>query len=123
MKFKYILFSIITVIVLLSTFLYFSIRNANIDYKYGEFAKMYHQYDSDNYYFVMVNNKEVGFLVKYGDVLLIDQNKCLTHLTDYVTDSVVVYQYEPEETFVNFTLKDAKKLKEIKSTQLIFKNK
>ena len=123
MKFRYILFSIIVVIVSLSLLLYFSIRNANIEYKYGEFTKMYHQYDSNKNYFVVVNNKEVGFLIKYGDVLLVDQNKCLTHFTDYVSDAVVVYQYEPEETFVNFTFKDAEKLKELKSTQLIFKKK
>ena len=120
MKFKYIVTLIVIVIVVLSFVLYSCIKDADIEYRYGDFTKMYHQFDDSKNYFVIVDKNKTGFLLKYGDVLLVDDQKCLTHLTDYNPSETEIYQFVPEETFDNFTLKEAEELKKKKNTQLIF---
>ncbi|MCL9804259.1 hypothetical protein NAT51_01895 [Flavobacterium amniphilum] len=120
MKFKYIVTVIIVVIGILSVILYSSIKDADIEYRYGDFAKMYHQFDDSKSYFVIIDKNKTGFLLKYGDVLLVEDQKCLTHLTDYSPSQTEVYQFVPEETFDKFTLKEAEELTKKKTTQLVF---
>lgn len=122
MKFKYIVGSILVVIGILSAVLYSSIKNADIDYRYGDFAKVYHQFDDSKSYFVIIDGNKTGFLLKYGDVLLVEDQKCLTHLTDYNPSLTEVYQFTPEETLDNLTLKKAEELKKKKTTQLVFES-
>ena len=105
MKFKYIVLLIIIVIVGLSVFLYTLIKDADIDYKYGEFSQIYHEYNNSKAYFVIIDNKETGFLLKYGDALLVENNACLTHLTNYISNSLEVYEFVPNETFPAFPLR------------------
>lgn len=123
MKFKYIVSLIVIVIAFLAAVLYTSIIEADIDYRYGDFSPMYHQYNNSSSYFVIIDKKEAGFLLKYGDVLLVDNNKCLSHLTDYISTPVEIYQFTPTATFSSFSIKDAQQLKELKTTVLVFKNK
>jgi hypothetical protein len=120
MKFKYIVSLIVILIGVLSVVLYTSIKDADIDYKYGEFSPIFHQYNNSKSYFIIIDKKETGFLLKYGDSL---NNTCMTHLTDYITNSLEIYEFEPAETFQNFSIKEAEELKKIKSTHLIFENK
>lgn len=120
MKFKYIVTSILVIIVFLLVVLYLSIKDADIEYRYGEFTKVYHQFDDSKGYFVIIDKNKTGFLLKYGDVLLVEDQKCLTHLTDYNPTQTEVYQFVPEETFDNFTIKEAEELTKKKSTQLVF---
>lgn len=123
MKFRYIVLLIVIVIGFLSVVLFKTIKDADIDYKYGEFSPVFHQYDSAKSYFVVIDEKETGFLLKYGDALLVENNKCMTHLTDYIANSVEIYEFESTETYPSFTIKEAKQLKELKTTHLFFKNK
>jgi hypothetical protein len=123
MKFKYIVSLIVILIGVLSVVLYTSIKDADIDYKYGEFSPIFHQYNNSKSYFIIIDKKETGFLLKYGDALLVQNNTCMTHLTDYITNSLEIYEFEPAETFQNFSIKEAEELKKIKSTHLIFENK
>jgi hypothetical protein len=120
MKFKYIVTLILVVIGVLTVVLYSSVKEADIEYRYGEFTKMYHQYDDSKEYFVIIDRNKTGFLLKYGDVLLVEDQKCLTHLTDYNPGETEIYQFIPEETFDNFTLKQVEELKKKKTTQLVF---
>ena len=123
MKFKYIVSLIVILIGFLSVVLYTSIKEADIDYKYGEFSQIYHQYNNSKSYFVIIDKKETGFLLKYGDALLVENNTCMTHLTDYFTNSVEIYEFEPVETFQSFSIKEAEELKKMKTTQMVFKYK
>ncbi|HKX87084.1 MAG TPA: hypothetical protein VJL37_10435 [Flavobacterium sp.] len=123
MKFKYIVSSIVILIGALSVVLYTSIKEADIDYKYGEFSTIFHQYNNSKSYFVIIDKKETGFLLKYGDALLVENNKCMTHLTDYITNSVEIYEFESAETFQSFSIKEAEELKKMKTTQMVFKYK
>lgn len=123
MKFKYIVSLIVILIGFLSVVLYTSIKDADIDYKYGEFSQVYHQYNNSKSYFVIIDKKETGFLLKYGDALLVENNKCMTHLTDYITNSIEIYEFEPSETFQSFSIKEAEELKKMKTTQMVFKYK
>ncbi|MFC7772841.1 hypothetical protein [Flavobacterium sp. GCM10027622] len=120
MKFRYIVLLIVIVIGFLSVVLFKTIKDADIDYKYGEFSPVFHQYDSAKSYFVVIDEKETGFLLKYGDALLVENNKCMTHLTDYSPSQIEVYQFLPEKTFDVFTLQEVKELKKRNSTKLVF---
>lgn len=107
----------------MSFVLYFSIKNADIDYRYGDYSKMYHQYDDAKEYFVIIDENKTGFLLKYGDVLLIEDDKCLTRLTDYISSEVTIYEFIPGKTFESFTIKEAKELRADKTTRLVFEKK
>lgn len=94
----------------------------SIEDKYGDFQELYSEINKSDDYFVIIDYKQVGFIKKLeGEIyILIDGN--LKNILNYSNNNIEVYQFEVNETYSNFSLKDAVHLKKEKTTELIYKN-
>ena len=93
-----------------------------IEDKYGFFQELYYEIDKSDNYFIIIENKEVGFIQKLDDEIYVTVDDCMKHLLNYSHKKIEVYQFEISETKIDFTLKDAILLKNNNKTELIFKN-
>lgn len=111
----------------LSIFLFFSLIGyglylMNIEDKYGDFQELYSEINKSDNYFVIIDYEQVGFIKKLEGEIYISINDNLKHLLNYSNNNIEVYKFEVNETYSNFSLKDANQLKKEKSTELIYKN-
>lgn len=118
---KFILGVCITISIL-SYLLYYGLNLMAIEDKYGEFQELYYKIDKSDNYFVIIDNKEVGFVQKLDDEIYVTVEDCMKHLLNYLNNNVEVYQFEVNKTYTHFSLKDAMHLKNESKTELIFKN-
>ena len=102
------------------TFLYFAFIAMEIEDKYGDFQDLYYQGFDGN--LVIIDGKEFGFLKIYNRDIFVEQGDCLKNVLSFSNKKVEVYEVEITETYVNFSLEEAKELKNYSSTKLVYKN-
>ena len=93
-----------------------------VEDKYEDFKELYYKIDKSNDYFVIIDNKEVGFVQKLDDEIFVTVDDCMKHLLNYSNTKIEVYKFEVNKTYSKFSLNDANRLKEEKNTELIYKN-
>ena len=103
-------------------FILYGLNLMTIEDKYGDFQELYYKIDKSDNYFVIVENKEVGFIKKLDKEIYISMDDCMKHLLNYSNKRIEVYEFDLNETYSNFSLNDAIELKKVKSTELIYKN-
>jgi len=103
-------------------FILYGLNLMTIEDKYGDFQELYYTIDKSDNYFVIIDNKEVGFIKKLDKEIYILMDDCMKHLLNYSNKKIEVYEFDLNETYTNFSLNDAIKLKKVKSTELIYKN-
>ena len=111
----------------LTLFLFFSyigygLYLMSIEDKFGDFQELYSEINKSDNYFVIIDYKQVGFIKKLEGEIYIAIDDNLKHLLNYSNNNIEVYQFEVNETYSNFSLKDAVHLKKEKTTELIYKN-
>jgi len=117
-----ILLGISLSVFLIITFIGYGLYLMQIEDKYGDFQDAYNEINKSNNYFVIIDNKEVGFIEKLDGEIYISINENLKHLLNYSNNKLEIYKFEISETFLNFSLNDANQLKKESSTKLIYKN-
>lgn len=116
---------IIGVAVLVSVAFLFILYGLNlmaIEDKYGDFQELYYKIDKSDNYFVIIDNKDVGFIEKFDKEIYITFDDCMKHILNYSNNKIEVYKFDLNETYSNFSLNDAVELKKVKSTELVYKN-
>jgi len=103
-------------------FILYGLNLMTIEDKYGDFQELYYKIDKSDNYFVIIDNKEVGFIEKLDKEIYISMDDCMKHLLNYSNKKIEVYEFDLDETYTNFSLNDAIELKKVKSTELIYKN-
>lgn len=88
----------------------------------GEFYDLYDKIDENDNYFVVIDEKEAFFAQLFGDHFFVEESNCYKRIEDFRNKRIKVYQFLPTETFVNFTIEDAKKIKKLNTTELFFSN-
>ena len=111
----------------LTLFLFFSyigygLYLMSIEDKYGDFQELYSEINKSDDYFVIIDYKQVGFIKKLEGEIYISIDGNLKNILNYSNNNIEVYQFEVNETYSNFSLKDAFYLKKEKTTELIYKN-
>jgi hypothetical protein len=111
----------------LTLFLFFSyigygLYLMSIEDKYGDFQELYSEINKSDNYFVIIDYKQVGFIKKLEGEIYISIDGNLKNILNYSNNNIEVYQFEVNETYSNFSLKDAVHLKKEKTTELIYKN-
>ncbi len=110
------------VISIVFSFILYGLNLMEVEDKYGDFKELYYKIDKSNDYFVIIDNKEVGFVQKLDDEIFVTVDDCMKHLLNYSNTKIEVYKFEVNKTYSKFSLNDANHLKEEKSTELIYKN-
>ena len=110
------------VISIVFSFILYGLNLMEVEDKYGDFKELYYKIDKSNDYFVIIDNKEVGFVQKLDDEIFVTVDDCMKHLLNYSNTKIEVYKFELNKTYSKFSLNDANRLKEEKSTELIYKN-
>lgn len=110
------------VISIVFSFILYGLNLMEVEDKYGDFKELYYKIDKSNDYFVIIDNKEVGFVQKLDDEIFVTVDDCMKHLLNYSNTKIEVYKFEVNKTYSKFSLNDANRLKEEKSTELIYKN-
>jgi hypothetical protein len=103
-------------------FILYGLSLMEVEDKYGVFQELYYEIDKSDNYFIIIENKEVGFIQKLDDEIYVTVDDCMKHLLNYSNKKIEVYQFEISETKTDFTIKDAILLKNNDKTELIFKN-
>lgn len=121
MKKIYIVLIIVAVFILgIFTFLYFAFIAMEIEDKYGDFQDLYYQGSDGN--LVIIDKNEYGFIKKYDRDIFIEQGDCLKNILTFSKNNIEVYEVDINETYVNFSFEEAKKIKNQSSTKLVYKN-
>lgn len=117
-----ILLGISLSVFIIISFLGYGLYLMQIEDKYGDFQDAYFEINKSDNYFVIIDNKEVGFIEKLEGEIYISVENNLKHLLNYQNNDIEIYKFEVNETFLNFSIKEANQLKKVSSTKLIFKN-
>jgi hypothetical protein len=117
-----IIIGIILAVVLFFSFMIYGLYLMSVEDKYGDFQELYYEVNKSDNYFVIINNKDVGFIEKLEGELYISTDNNLKHLLNYSNSKIEVYEFEVNNTFTNFKLLDAQELKNKANTKLIYKN-
>lgn len=117
-----ILLGISLSVFIIISFLVYGLYLMQIEDKYGDFQDAYFEINKSDNYFVIIDNKEVGFIEKLEGEIYISVENNLKHLLNYQNNDIEIYKFEVNETFLNFSIKEANQLKKVSSTKLIFKN-
>lgn len=117
-----ILLGISLSVFIIISFLGYELYLMQIEDKYGDFQDAYFEINKSDNYFVIIDNKEVGFIEKLEGEIYISVENNLKHLLNYQNNDIEIYKFEVNETFLNFSIKEANQLKKVSSTKLIFKN-
>ena len=93
-----------------------------VEDKYGDFQDLYYKIDKSEDYFVIIDNKEVGFVQKLDDEIFLRLMIVWKHLLNYSNTNIEVYKFGVNKKRIQkFFLKEANHLKEEKNTELILK--
>jgi hypothetical protein len=103
-------------------FILYGLNLMAIEDKYGDFQELYYKIDKSDNYFVIIDNKDVGFIEKFDKEIYITFDDCMKHILNYSNNKIEVYEFDLNETYSNFSLNDAVELKKVKSTELVYKN-
>jgi len=103
-------------------FILYGLNLMEVEDKYGDFQDLYYKIDKSEDYFVIIDNKDVGFVQKLDDEIFVTVDDCMKHLLNYSNTNIEVYKFGVNKTYSKFSLKEANHLKEEKSTELIYKN-
>lgn len=117
-----VIIGLTVVISIVFSFILYGLNLMEVEDKYGDFKELYYKIDKSNDYFVIIDNKEVGFVQKLDDEIFVTVDDCMKHLLNYSNTKIEVYKFEVNKTYSKFSLNDANHLKEEKSTELIYKN-
>lgn len=117
-----VIIGLTVVISIVFSFILYGLNLMEVEDKYGDFKELYYKIDKSNDYFVIIDNKEVGFVQKLDDEIFVTVDDCMKHLLNYSNTKIEVYKFEVNKTYSKFSLNDANRLKEEKSTELIYKN-
>lgn len=109
-------------VLIIISFLGYGLFLMQIEDKYGDFQDAYFEINKSDNYFVIIDNKEVGFIEKLDGEIYISIENNLKHLLNYSNNDIEIYKFEVNETFFNFSIKDVNQLKKESSTKLIYKN-
>lgn len=102
--------------------LFYGLNLMEVEDQYGDFQELYYKIDKSDNYFIIIENREVGFIQKLDNEIYVTVDDCMKHLLTYPNANVEVYRFEVKETYSKFSLNDANRLKKEKSTELIYKN-
>lgn len=91
-----------------------------IEDKYGDFQDLYYEGSDGN--LVIIDEKECGFLKRYDRDIFVERGDCLKNILTFSNKNVEVYEVKINETYINFTIEEAKEIKNQSSTKLIYKN-
>ena len=91
-----------------------------IEDRYGDFQDLYYEGSDGN--LVIIDKKECGFLKRYDRDIFVEQGDCLKNILTFSNMNVEVYEVKINETYINFTIEEAKEIKNQSSTKLIYKN-
>lgn len=117
-----VIIGLTVVVSIVFSFILYGLNLMEVEDKYGDFKELYYKIDKSNDYFVIIDNKEVGFVQKLDDEIFVTVDDCMKHLLNYSNTKIEVYKFEVNKTYSKFSLNDANHLKEEKSTELIYKN-
>ena len=117
-----ILLGISLSVLIIISFLGYGLYLMQIEDKYGDFQDAYFEINKSDNYFVIIDNKEVGFIEKLEGEIYISIKNNLKHLLNYSNNKIEIYEFEVNQTFLNFSIKEANQLKKESSTKLIYKN-
>lgn len=119
-KISIILICVLAFIVAIFTLLHFALISMEIEDKYGDFQDLYYEGSDGN--LVIIDEKECGFLKRYDRDIFVEQGDCLKNILTFSNNNVEVYEIKINETYINFTIEEAKEIKNQSSTKLIYKN-
>ena len=94
----------------------------SIEDKYGDFQELYYEVNKSENYFYIIGNNEVGFIKKLDGEIFLSRNDNLRYILNYPEIKIEVYKFKIDQTYTNFTIVEANKLKAKNSTRLIYKN-
>jgi hypothetical protein len=117
-----ILLGISLSVLIIISFLGYGLYLMQIEDKYGDFQDAYFEINKSDNYFVIIDNKEVGFIEKLEGEIYISVENNLKLLLNYSNNKIEIYEFEVNQTFLNFSIKEANQLKKESSTKLIYKN-